>query len=119
MEDDDIENHKKEMAGHEFCDHSQQNQVNHIIDVGDSTIYPLCDNSLGKKSNKRVGRWLLSEHYLFIHAILKYGTDWKKVKRYVKTRSVVQIRSHSQKYLIRLEKRKNDPMLYEEYRCKF
>lgn len=35
-------------------------------------------------------------------AIRLYGKDWRKVEDFVKTRSGAQIRSHAQKYFIRI-----------------
>ena len=45
----------------------------------------------------------------FIHSIaLKlYGKDWKKVEDYIGTRTGAQIRSHAQKYFLRIEKEIN------------
>jgi Myb-like DNA-binding domain len=34
-----------------------------------------------------------------------YGKDWKRVEDYVQTRSGAQIRSHAQKYFIRIQKK--------------
>lgn len=76
------------------------------------------------KKNKlkefRKGRWLLSEHFRYLYASLTYGSDYFKIQKYVKTRSVQQIRSHSQKYLskLRLIIEKNCPQTKEEYRSK-
>lgn len=64
------------------------------------------------------GRWLMSEHYRFLRAVMCHGTDWRKIKNYVKSRSTVQIRTHSQKYLIRLERCIENPKLKEKYRGK-
>lgn len=47
--------------------------------------------------------WTPSEHKLFIEAVLHYGPkDLKAIARCVGTRSVVQCRTHSQKFFQRL-----------------
>ena len=51
------------------------------------------------------GRWSQKEHLLFIKGCLLYGNNWKKVKKYIQTRSCSQIRSHAQKYLNKLNKK--------------
>lgn len=67
-------------------------------------------SSKDKRRNEpdRNGRWLKGEHELFIQGCLAYGNNWKKVKQIVKTRTSAQIRSHAQKYLIKLTKKHND-----------
>jgi len=50
------------------------------------------------------GRWNSKEQKLFIEAFNLYGKDWKKVRNHVGTRTTTQIRSHAQKYFIRLRK---------------
>ena len=50
------------------------------------------------------GRWTKEEHSRFIEAIIKYGNDWKKVQRYVATRTSTQARSHAQKFLMKLKR---------------
>ena len=39
-------------------------------------------------------------------ALRLYGKDWKKVEKYIGTRSGAQIRSHAQKFFINIEKTK-------------
>ena len=51
------------------------------------------------------GRWSQKEHFLFIKGCLIYGNFWKKVKKFIKTRTCSQIRSHAQKYLYKLNKK--------------
>lgn len=51
------------------------------------------------------GRWLPNEHYKFVEAIFLYGNEWRKVERYIKTRSAAQARSHAQKFFINIQKR--------------
>ena len=57
------------------------------------------------KSNSN-GRWTKEEHNKFIEGIIKFGNDWKKVQKYVSTRSSTQARSHAQKFLLKLKNNK-------------
>jgi SHAQKYF class myb-like DNA-binding protein len=47
--------------------------------------------------SESTGRWSNEEHDLFIRGLELYGKGWKKVANLIKTRTVVQIRTHSQK----------------------
>lgn len=50
------------------------------------------------------GRWTREEHLLFIKGLEIYGKGWKKIAGLIKTRTVVQIRTHAQKYFLKLTK---------------
>jgi SHAQKYF class myb-like DNA-binding protein len=50
------------------------------------------------------GRWTKEEHEAFLSALQTYGKEWKKVAAKVKTRTVVQTRTHAQKYFQKLAK---------------
>lgn len=51
------------------------------------------------EENKQTkGRWNSTEKSKFLEACKLYGKDWKKIKHYVGTRTLDQIRSHGQKY---------------------
>ena len=63
------------------------------------------DNKKTNNNNHSDGRWNLEEHIRFIKGCLLYGNDWKKIEKYVKTRTSTQIRSHAQKFLIKLKKK--------------
>lgn len=52
---------------------------------------------------KRNGRWASDEHARFIKALQLFGKDWRKVEKYIGTRSGAQIRSHAQKHYLKLE----------------
>jgi SHAQKYF class myb-like DNA-binding protein len=41
---------------------------------------------------------------LFIKGLELYGKGWKKIAGLIKTRTVVQIRTHAQKYFLKLAK---------------
>ena len=49
------------------------------------------------------GRWTKEEQKKFAEAILKYGNDWKKIQEHVSSRNITQIRSHAQKFLMKLK----------------
>ena len=53
---------------------------------------------LGRKKNQGVnGRWTKTEHDRFLKGLERYGRDWVSVQRVVKTRNLIQVRSHAQK----------------------
>ena len=56
------------------------------------------------------GRWSYDEQVKFIIAIGKDGTNWKKIKKSISTRTLSQIRSHAQKFYNRLKLCKNDKL---------
>lgn len=56
------------------------------------------------------GRWNPEEHTKFLEAINKFGNEWKEVQKYVATRSSNQVRSHAQKFFLKLKAFK-DPEL--------
>jgi SHAQKYF class myb-like DNA-binding protein len=58
-----------------------------------------------KNDNFNQGRWLPEEHSKFIEAMYLYGNEWKRVQKYIGTRSSTQARSHAQKFFIRLKKK--------------
>ncbi|DBB06301.1 hypothetical protein WJX77_000729 [Trebouxia sp. C0004] len=57
------------------------------------------------KITKPRERWSEEEHEKFLEAIDRFGRNWKDIVSFVGTRSVSQVRSHAQKYFIRLEKK--------------
>ena len=50
------------------------------------------------------GRWTREEHQLFIKGLELHGKGWKRIAEMIKTRTVVQIRTHAQKYFLKLSK---------------
>lgn len=60
----------------------------------------------GGASSKR-GRWTKEEQNLFNLAFQWHGKDWKKLSEIIATRSIVQIRSHAQKYCKKIESRQS------------
>ena len=45
---------------------------------------------------------------MFIKGLELYGKGWKKIAGLIKTRTVVQIRTHAQKYFLKLSKARHN-----------
>jgi len=56
---------------------------------------------LGQISNG--GRWNKEEQTRFAEAVYKYGNDWKKIQSHIYSRNLTQVRSHAQKFLMKLK----------------
>ena len=59
--------------------------------------------SFSTEEDVNEGRWDDNEHLKFIEAINKFGNEWKEVQKYVGTRSSSQVRSHAQKFFLKLK----------------
>lgn len=68
--------------------------------VGNST--PI--GKVVETGQEHTGRWTKEEHDAFLTALQLYGKEWKKVAARVKTRTVVQTRTHAQKYFQKLQR---------------
>ena len=66
------------------------------------TIQKSSDSSLDS-DNSNNGRWTKEEQSRFAEAVLKYGNDWKNIQSFVSTRNITQVRSHAQKFLMKLK----------------
>lgn len=68
----------------------------------------LCSHPSPKKVT---GRWTRTEHDRFIKALEKFGRDWTSVQKFVKTRSLSQVRSHAQKFFMKMSSSDIDAMI--------
>ena len=69
---------------------------------------PICTLTfffIGNVLSTLAGRWTQDEHKLFLEGLEKYQKQWKLIADLVKTRTVVQIRTHAQKYFQKLNKK--------------
>ncbi|CAN0538638.1 unnamed protein product, partial [Laminaria digitata] len=53
---------------------------------------------------QNTGRWTNDEHNLFLRGLDLHGKGWKKIAFLIRTRTVVQVRTHAQKYFQKLAK---------------
>jgi SHAQKYF class myb-like DNA-binding protein len=58
----------------------------------------------GNNSSENTGRWTTEEHRLFLQGLEQHGKGWKKIASLIQSRTVVQIRTHAQKYFQKLAK---------------
>ena len=56
------------------------------------------------------GRWKFKEHMLFLEGLDKYGSNWKKICPLIKTRTPNQVRSHAQKFFLKLKQVKDEQL---------
>ena len=56
-----------------------------------------------KQLISKEGRWTEEEHNLFLEGIVKYGIVWKNIKKLIKTRTSIQVRSHAQKFYLKMK----------------
>jgi SHAQKYF class myb-like DNA-binding protein len=81
-------------------------------DTEDGASFNIDSNNTASAASARVvdtgsehtGRWTKEEHQAFLTALHLYGKEWKKVAARVKTRTVVQTRTHAQKYFQKIQK---------------
>ncbi|KAJ7561274.1 hypothetical protein O6H91_03G021300 [Diphasiastrum complanatum] len=48
--------------------------------------------------------WTEQEHDKFLEALQLYERDWKKIEAFIGSKTVIQIRSHAQKYFLKVQK---------------
>lgn len=48
--------------------------------------------------------WTLEEHAKFLDCLERFGRDWKRAEAVICTKNVLQIRSHAQKYFMKLRR---------------
>ena len=56
------------------------------------------------------GRWKFKEHIQFLEGLDKYGVNWKKICPLIKTRTPNQVRSHAQKFFLKLKQVKDEQL---------
>ncbi|BAS80298.1 protein REVEILLE 6 [Oryza sativa Japonica Group] len=70
--------------------------------------------SAGEDASKKVRKpytitksresWTEQEHDKFLEALQLFDRDWKKIEAFVGSKTVIQIRSHAQKYFLKVQK---------------
>jgi len=71
--------------------------------VEDSTGNNMDDDDY-ESNSKSAGRWTQEEHDLFLKGLKMHNKQWKNIADMIRTRTVVQIRTHAQKYFQKIIK---------------
>ena len=70
------------------------------------------DYSKYEKPNLHISRgyWTKSDHKKFLDGLYLYDCDWKKIQSYIKNRTYGQVRSHAQKFYLKLKTFKDEEL---------
>jgi SHAQKYF class myb-like DNA-binding protein len=93
---------------HEELFHYDHHPIQHVPPPPPAPLPPNMSQGSGHTSSvvaeEHTGRWTKEEHEAFLQGLQLYGKEWKKVAAKVRTRTVVQTRTHAQKYFQKLQK---------------
>ncbi|CAL9228932.1 unnamed protein product [Arabidopsis halleri] len=80
----------------------------------DATETTMATTEAGEAPEKKVRKaytitksresWTEGEHDKFLEALQLFDRDWKKIEDFVGSKTVIQIRSHAQKYFLKVQK---------------
>lgn len=73
-----------------------------FVSENEGQAYGLSENSSGHS-----GRWSHKEHELFLEGLALHGKDYALVSKIVGTRTLIQTRTHAQKYFEKIERNEN------------
>jgi SHAQKYF class myb-like DNA-binding protein len=76
-----------------------------IVSPNESSTSPTDNSIVGSISNEKIGRWTEHEHSVFLEGLEKHGKQWKTIAGMIGTRTVVQVRTHAQKYFQKMERK--------------
>ena len=83
---------------------SSQKEFQTSVQLALAMTTAVTTTSSGSVAGENTGRWTAEEHRLFLQGLEQHGKGWKKIASLIKSRTVVQIRTHAQKYFQKLSK---------------
>lgn len=81
---------------------SAQTQPHLILSPPPPPPPPSPEEKVVESGQENTGRWSDDEHKAFLLGLQLHGREWRKVASVVKTRTVMQTRTHAQKYFQKL-----------------
>ena len=69
--------------------------------------------NLPKINGLNIGQWNKIEQIKFIEGICQFGSNWRKIKKYLGTRSTIQVRSHAQKFFLKIKRFKDTSLGFD------
>lgn len=84
------------------------------ISTSTAAVAPPSINSAADDASKKIRKpytitksresWTEPEHDKFLEALQLFDRDWKKIEAFIGSKTVIQIRSHAQKYFMKVQK---------------
>lgn len=62
---------------------------------------------LTEEHSSNTGRWTEKEHAIFLQGLNEVGKDWCGISNMLKTRTSTQVRTHAQKFFLKITRNKN------------
>lgn len=62
------------------------------------------DPARNRREAEKIGRWSEYEHLVFLDGLKRHGKQWKTIAGMIGTRTVVQVRTHAQKYFQKVDR---------------
>ena len=86
-----------------YKEHTEKSIPKFLCKKTNNSIFQIenYNNKINVKLNR--GRWSEEEHNKFLEGLVIYGPKWKKLGNLIKTRSLCQIRSHNQKFFLKMK----------------
>ncbi|RHY89314.1 hypothetical protein DYB35_009007 [Aphanomyces astaci] len=99
------------MAGSSSSSMDKKGPSLHGVGTRPTPIAPLGsdDLSTGGRSSLKLKIKKKHEHERFLSGFRQHGHKWKRVQMVVRSRTVTQVRTHAQKYLLKLQKISGEP----------
>merc|ERR1719162_1352640 len=95
------------MTGTKSVSSKSKKKTGATVTMATATTAQSTNGNVGS-SGENTGRWTAEEHNLFLQGLELHGKGWKKIAGLIKSRTVVQIRTHAQKYFQKLAKAKQN-----------
>ncbi|KAL7574868.1 hypothetical protein ACA910_010702 [Epithemia clementina (nom. ined.)] len=86
------------IAGEQITQHGKRTKSPAYITA---PVTPVDDKGVEEKT----GRWSEAEHKIFLEGLEQYGKQWKTISTMIGTRTVVQVRTHAQKFFQKMERK--------------
>jgi len=86
----------------------------YLLEMDIENAIPLTSENGQYEWKENAGRWTNAEHALFLEGLRTFGKAWKKIALLIKTRTVIQVRTHAQKYFLKVAKSNQNGIIMDD-----